>query len=123
MRIFGAPIDEVDLTMLERLRDDRMAESLTHDYKRQLPALGHDKEKGKLLAQLTSFANTAGGVLVVGFDGQKWELPGLADFDEDEDVRRVDELARLVEPPLPMERLTWTLRAGSRFRARRRPSA
>lgn len=51
-----------------------------------------------------SFANTSGGVLVVGFNETvtPWEICGLANFDEDIGVRSVEQLLRQnVEPPIP----------------------
>jgi len=102
MFIFDTPLAQIDVAFLERLAAERVRESLTHDYKRQLPEKRDDEGKRKLLAAVASFANTAGGVLVLGFDEQKWKLPGLLEFDPDGDVRRIDEMVRAnIDPPPP----------------------
>src|SRR5229473_2010612 len=61
------PFDTIDVSVLERLRDNQIAESRTIDYKRDDPT----KNPDSFLANVTSFANTIGGYLLYGVDADK----------------------------------------------------
>ena len=97
MQVLGVPFDHIDLRLLERLLADRIDESLTHDYKSRLPDPRDVAAKGRLLKSVTALANTTGGVIIIGFDAppaSEWSMPGLAGFDSDRDIDRLDKLVR-----------------------------
>jgi hypothetical protein len=104
MRILDRALVEIDLPFLERLCADRTPESVTHDYKSALPDRRDPDWKEKFLKDVSALANTAGGILVYGFDAPKkgdWQLPGLPGLDEDADVLSLLQVARSgIEPPL-----------------------
>ena len=61
----------VNETDLKRLIEDQIKESLTLDYKAS-PALGKtDKQRDELCKDVTAFANSAGGQIVVGVEENK----------------------------------------------------
>jgi predicted HTH transcriptional regulator len=101
MHIFGTPIRKVSMELLDRLAEEHAAESLTHDYKNGLPSKGENLEKTDLLGDLASFANSAGGVLVIGFDEATWTISGVAGWDDGLHPKRIDDLARNTVPTLP----------------------
>src|SRR4051812_19922736 len=102
MHILGTPFDDIDIDFIARLIDERVPESLTHDYKSRLPDRRDVQAKQRVLSSAAAFANTSGGVFVVGVDGSDWALPGLREFDEDQDVLRVKDLLRSgIDPWLP----------------------
>ncbi len=83
---FGKPIQELTLEDIQMLIGNQVPESRTLDYKRDLYS---DKTKGKrdFLCDVTAFANTVGGCLVIGVDeraGVPTGIPGveLEDFDK-----------------------------------------
>lgn len=100
MYVLGWPFQDIDEEILSRLAADRVPESRTHDYTGALPAPRNDEERDKFLEKLASFANTEGGVLICGFNESQWEVRGLRGFNPDGDVRRVEQLARRLDPPL-----------------------
>ena len=104
MQILGTRFDDIDFALLEQLRADEVPESVTHDYKSKLPDTRDDAGKARLARVASSFANTRGGVLVIGFDETvaPWTIPGLPNFDADRDVARVEQILRSgIEPPIP----------------------
>jgi predicted HTH transcriptional regulator len=61
------PLAEITESDLLGLITNGIAESRTLDYKRSLPG-NSDADKKEFLADVSSFANTAGGDLVFGID-------------------------------------------------------
>ncbi|HEY2851212.1 MAG TPA: ATP-binding protein [Gemmatimonadaceae bacterium] len=104
MRILDRALDKIDIAYLEGLLADHTPESLTHDYKAELPDPRDDAAKTRVLKSVSAFANNAGGVLVFGFDAPakgEWSIPGLAKFDSDRSVLSLTNLLRSgLEPPL-----------------------
>lgn len=96
MPLFRHPLTALSEADLQALIENRVPESRTLDYKRD--AVGRsDGDKKEFLADVSSFANTAGGHLVFGMDetgGLPTALPGLAGLDADAEIRRLDELIR-----------------------------
>jgi hypothetical protein len=84
-------ITEEDLTALI---SNAVREGRTIDYKRALPG-NSDAEKKEFLADVSSFANTAGGDLVFGMDeveGVPTQVTGIQSTDLDADIRRLDSI-------------------------------
>jgi Putative DNA-binding domain len=76
MSIFSKPVTAVDFTDLNELLDERAVENLRLEFKREIPT------KDETLKKLTSFANTMGGLVVIGADagsgdGRIVGLPGV----------------------------------------------
>ncbi len=74
------------------------------DYKRDRVGAS-DGDRKEFLYDLSSFANAAGGHLVIGMDesgGLPTALPGLAGIDPDAEIARLEQMARDgVRPPIP----------------------
>jgi Schlafen, AlbA_2 len=68
--IFSLPLDQVNADRLEALRTDGVRESRHLEYKEALPGTGEDDRK-EFLADVTSFANAAGGDLIYGVRGRR----------------------------------------------------
>ena len=87
-------LDSITLDDLDRLIDEEVPERRWIEYKRELPS-GTRDGKRKLLAQVVSFANAAGGDLIYGIDakdGVPQETCGLADFNDDEVRLHIEQL-------------------------------
>jgi len=108
---------------VQHLVDDQVEEGLVLDYKSEAYDLRSKKSKDKveLAKDVTSFANSQGGVILVGVPekldsrGKKTKLPdpnyGIAEEPEYESrVRNI--LASVVSPMLPSLRVTWVPKAG-----------
>jgi hypothetical protein len=107
VQILGHAFDAIDVAFIEELVANRIPESITHDYKEQLPHKRDEGARARLLQVITSFANTSGGVLVIGVnaESEEWSIPGLPDLDEDKSVHGIEQLVRSgIEPPLPSVR-------------------
>jgi hypothetical protein len=84
-------VTEDDLLALIR---DELAEGRTIDYKRELPG-NSDGDKKEFLADVSSFANTAGGDLIFGVDedqGLPTQITGFQSADIDLELRRLESL-------------------------------
>ena len=97
-------IHEIGLADLQDLKQNGVPEGKTIEYKREMPANTND-EKAKLLAAVSSFANTAGGDLLLGVEESKG-LPtsfgGVAVADVDKEKARLEQvIASGLEPRLP----------------------
>lgn len=103
MRLFGKPYSQITSQDIDRLLDEKVRESKTLDYKESL-AGSSDAEKRGFLADVSSFANTIGGIIIFGIQeerdevGNKLGIPavvkGLEDFRGDEDIRRLENIIR-----------------------------
>jgi hypothetical protein len=105
-------LDKADLTTiveadLQALIDSNVPEGRDLDYKVATYG-GTDEAKREFLADVSSFANTSGGHLIIGMEevaGVASALPGV-DLDPDAEIRRLDSLARDgLQPRLPEIRL------------------
>jgi hypothetical protein len=101
LRILDRALGEIDVEFLQRLATEQVSESRTHDYRGSLPPARVANERDRFLETVASFANTEGGILVFGFREAAWELTGLPGFNPDGDVRRLEEMALRLDPPLP----------------------
>ena len=90
------PIDQITEADLGDLVKAGLAERKTLDYKRQLPDT-NDVGKRELLADVSSFANTAGGDLVFGMTesaGAPTGIPGVQIGDTDQEILRFSSSSR-----------------------------
>jgi len=87
-------LEEVGEFDLDHLVANSVPEGKTIEYKKVLPG-NLDSDKKEFLADVSSFANTAGGDLIFGIDetqGAPVDIPGLALPDPDAEVRRLDSI-------------------------------
>ena len=90
------PFDKYDAGDVQALIDGQVPEGRTLDYKRELPGTSNDDKK-EFLADVSSFANTAGGELIFGIDeegGVPTAIVGVASDDYDHVIRRLDDMIR-----------------------------
>jgi hypothetical protein len=110
MSIHHLPLAQVTAALLEELRVNAVAESRMLDYKETLPGES-DKDKKDLLADVTAFANTAGGDLIYGVKerrkdgkatGEPAEVVGLPGVVLDQEQLRLDATLRTgMDPRIP----------------------
>lgn len=84
--------------------DNQVPESKTIEYKESLTD-NPDSDKKEFLADVSSFANAAGGYLIYGMrenSGIASELCGLESIDADAEIRRLDNIIRDgIKPRIP----------------------
>jgi hypothetical protein len=88
--VIAGTLAQIDLALIERLCADRVTESATLDFKRELPAGSSGKDE--LLKDVCAFANTEGGDLVYGVEEENGEAARIAPLPGDQreaEVRRV----------------------------------
>ncbi len=89
---------------LQALVDNQVPESKTIDYKESLPS-NSDSDKKEFLADVSSFANAAGGYLIYGMrenSGIASEVCGLESIDADAEIRRLENIIRDgIKPRIP----------------------
>jgi hypothetical protein len=100
-------MDQLELekeNYLQELVDNQIPESKTIDYKESLTG-NSDSDKKEFLADVSSFANAAGGYLIYGMrenSGIASELCGLESIDADAEIRRLDNIIRDgIKPRIP----------------------
>lgn len=109
------PASDLSATDLDQLvlTGELWRENRVLEYKRQLPERT-DAGVVKLLKTVSSLANTDGGTVLYGVgavDGVPTEVPGLASFNEDGDVLRLQSLLRAhLDPPLTLLRFKTVVR-------------
>jgi hypothetical protein len=94
--VIPKPIDEITEADLNDLITAGVAERKTLDYKQQLPEF-NDAGKREMLADVSSFTNTAGGDLVFGMTenaGVPTGIPGVQIGDVDQEILRIDSIIR-----------------------------
>jgi hypothetical protein len=94
MSLIGIPLDKIGESEIQRLLSMRVAESLYLDYKQETYG-DTDKDRSEFLADISSFANTLGGDLVIGVAEAKGSPTGLTPFtgDCDAEKRRLEQIA------------------------------
>lgn len=88
------PLDSITENDLLALITNEVHEGRTIDYKRELPG-NSDSDKKEFLADVSSFANTSGGDLVLGMDedrGLPSQLTGFQSTDTDVEIQRIDSI-------------------------------
>src|SRR5947208_12664782 len=100
MSVADRDFDNISEADLLQLKDNQIAEGLLYEYKLQTYGRSDD-DKREALKDVTAFANSAGGHIVIGMDEQQGlpaDLVGIT-VDADEEIRRLDNLFRdSVEP-------------------------
>lgn len=100
--------EDISKADIDALVTNGVPESRTLDYKRILPG-GTDDEKREFLADVSSFANAAGGDIVYGVDEDKGvptSASGLPGIDPDAEILRLESSIRTgIEPRLPAVQL------------------
>lgn len=100
------PLNQVTLDDIESLVKFRRSESRTLDFKEAFPSPDH-KGVRDFLADVTAFANTDGGDIVIGIredkNGVAVDVPGIERAGLDQELRRIDDQLRsLVDPGVPL---------------------
>jgi Putative DNA-binding domain len=93
-RMIPKRVNDIAEADFEGLLANGVPEGKTIDYKNSLPT-NSDGDKKEFLADVSSFANTAGGDILFGVDetqGVPTGLPGLALADADLEIRRLDSI-------------------------------
>jgi hypothetical protein len=101
MALLHIPLTQITAAHLQALKDTGAAESRTIDYKRETYGPNDNSE---FLADASSFANTAGGDIVIGVAAKQGVPTGLVPLtiDLDKEQLRFEECARTgLEPRLP----------------------
>jgi hypothetical protein len=103
MRLFGKEITSIKPEDIYYLRDNKISESITLDYKRELPG-NTDQDKKEFLADVSSFANTIGGVIIFGIEEEKDEngkntgfpatICGLSNVNIDQEKLRLESILK-----------------------------
>lgn len=89
-------LNSITKTDIESLVANQVHEGRTIEYKQILPGNG-DEDKREFMADVCSFANAVGGDILYGVqenDGIPVVIPGLADFNEDKERLRLDNMIR-----------------------------
>jgi predicted HTH transcriptional regulator len=102
MALPDQPADRLDAAALRQALADGEREGIRAEYKREVGT--DDRAKAEWALDVSSFANTAGGILLVGAEesgGRLSALPGVPD-DVDQEVQRLDSVLRdRVDPAMP----------------------
>src|SRR5215472_1906984 len=88
-------LDQIDETQLQRLIDGRASERRDIEYKRAIYG-NADKDYGEYLADISSFANTIGGDIIIGMNA-KAGIPTSfepLEIDPDAEILRLENVAR-----------------------------
>ncbi|HLP87337.1 MAG TPA: ATP-binding protein [Nostocaceae cyanobacterium] len=99
-------LDDITEAELQSLVDNSVEESRTIEYKSQLPG-NSDGDKKEFLADVSAFANTAGGDLIYGIaedkDNKPVSLDGLEIENIDKTIRRLEDIIiHGLEPRIPL---------------------
>lgn len=104
MSLDNKPLDSIEGSDLQALVDNRVPEGKTIEYKESLP-LDDYESKREFLADVSSFANAAGGHLIYGIreeSGEPVEPCGLQSINADNEILRLENLIRdSIEPRIP----------------------
>ncbi|WP_135213181.1 helix-turn-helix domain-containing protein [Vitreimonas flagellata] len=118
--MLAKPFEDVQLTDIEQLVFNRVAEGRDLEFKRELPG-ENDKGRKEFLADVTSFANAQGGDLIYGIaeandDGIAGALLGIDVAEPEKQLRALDDRIRDgVEPRIPGVRLKWIALADGKY--------
>ena len=108
MTTIPTQFDDITKADIDALLANGVPEGRTIEYKLTLPG-STDQDKKEFLADISSFANAAGGDLLYGLDAQKGvptAIPGLAIADSDAEIRRLEGIIRTgIDPRIPGVRI------------------
>jgi hypothetical protein len=95
MALLHLPADAIDETHLRRLIAGKAVETREIDYKRDRYG-GADKDAGEYLADISSFANTVGGDIIIGMAARAGVPTAIVplQIDIDAETLRLEQLAR-----------------------------
>lgn len=97
-------IEDIAVADLEQLITGQVSEGRTLEYKREISSAAESKEV-RLLAAVSSFANTSGGDLLIGveaIDGVATELCGVEVGSLDNEILRLEQIVRDgIDPRMP----------------------
>lgn len=114
MALLDIPLDRITEADLQRLIAAGAAESLYVDYK-QATYGGKEADHAELLADVSSFANAAGGDLVIGVAEARGIPSAIVPFtgNADDERRRLEDIARTgLEPRIRIQTRAVPLAAG-----------
>ena len=99
------PIDQITEADLQSLVDNAVAENKSLEYKSELPGSA-DSLKIKYLSEVSSLANTVGGMMIFGIKENDKHVPtsldGVEADDTDEIIRRLEQIIRSgISPRIP----------------------
>lgn len=103
MALLHIPLVDIDDKQLKRLIDAQVSESRDIEFKRD-PYGNSDGDHAEWLADVSSFANTAGGDLIIGLEAEKGVPTALAplSIDADREILRLEQIARSnLQPRIP----------------------
>lgn len=104
MAFWAKRVEDIDQSDLQSLVENEVAERRVLEYKESLPE-SSDADKREFLADVSSFANSAGGHLIYGVmakDGIPQQLCGLRGVTVDDEKLRLENLMRdCIDPRLP----------------------
>lgn len=88
-------LDQIDEGQLQRLIEGRVSETRDIEYKRDTYG-NADRDHGEFLADISSFANTAGGDIIIGMTAETGIPIGFAPIraDIDGEILRLENIAR-----------------------------
>lgn len=89
------PLEQINEAQLQGLIEGQASEARDIEYKRDIYG-GADKDHGEYLADISSFANTSGGDIVVGMHADSGIPVGLVPLQNDRDAETLwlDNIAR-----------------------------
>ncbi len=101
--LFGKNIDDIDLTSIKSLIDASASESVNLEFKRDCYGKAYAVKK-ELLKDISAFANTLGGILIIGIDedqGAASSIVPLPGTDVDNELQRLESIIRSgIEPTI-----------------------
>lgn len=104
MPLKDKPANRITADDIQALITNRIPEGRDLEYKEALPG-GSDSEKKEFLADVSSFANASGGVLLFGIresEGLPDEVAGVEEIDPDREILRLENLMRdSLDPGIP----------------------
>jgi len=103
MALLHIPVDRITEAQLRELIAGQAPETLHIEYKRETSG-GQDADRREFLADLSSFANTRGGDLLIGISAAKGVPVSLSPFTDNADAEllRLESMARTgLEPRIP----------------------
>jgi hypothetical protein len=95
MTLRHIPLEAINESDLQRLIEQQVVEKRDIDYKRDTYG-NRDQDYGEFLADVSSFANTAGGEIVIGMTEQAGVPTGFSplQIDADAEILRLENIAR-----------------------------
>ena len=100
--IFDKPFDQIDQNSLQALIDSSVRESVHIDFKRQSYGTD-DASKKELLKDVSAFANTLGGHILIGMDEDSGAASAITPLsgNVDQELRRLESIVKTgIEPAI-----------------------